>query len=172
MNKMYEFKQKCCDLAYQVEQETVKRKYQNLGRRINCEALVFILNIRYKEFLHNVYYEKYKCYCDNLSEKRIRNSEIEICRYKNRIQVTFVAATRDGLTKSQKKIINKILRTNVQYKRMENGCTEIIFNVNPHKMWLTKKASNFGGFFYYENIFKNQCSSVQLCITYLQSAKP
>lgn len=116
------------------EQELFQRRCWLLVDRINAKCQTFVSKICYKEFLHNVYYKQGVCYCDNLSERRLDSSEIEICRYKNRIQVTLYIATRSGLTDKQKKEINKILRTNVKYKDLEMGYAEISFNVNPHKM--------------------------------------
>ena len=115
------------------EQE-FKRKCEELARQINLQCQTFVTKICYKEFLHNVYYEKKVCYCDNLSERRLECSDIEICRYKNRVNVTIVVGTYDRLTRRQKKAINKILCTNVQYKELKVGYAEISFNVNPHKM--------------------------------------
>ena len=111
-----------------------KRKCENLAREINSKCLTFMPKICYREFLHNVYYEKGICHCDNLSERRLSCSDIEICRYKNRVQVTMYIATKHGLMEEDKKAINKILRTNVQYENLEMGYAKISFNVNPHKM--------------------------------------
>lgn len=115
-------------------EEAFKRKCKDLVRKINSECQTFVPKICYKEFLHNVYYDKKVCYCDNLSERMLKSSEIEICRYKNRIKVIMYLATRYGLTDEHKKKINKILRTNVKYENLELGYAEISFNVNPHKM--------------------------------------
>lgn len=116
------------------KEQDFKRKCENLAHQINSKCQTFVPEIRYREFLHNVYYEKGVCYCDNLSERRLESSDIEICRYKNRIKVTMVIGTCVCLTKKQKKAINKILCTNVQYKDLRIGYAELSFNVNPHKM--------------------------------------
>lgn len=116
------------------KEQEFRRKCKNLVREINSRCQTFVPKICYKEFLHNVYYEKGVCYCDNQSERRLECSDIEICRYKNRIQVTMYIATRYGLTDAQKRTINRILRTNVQYENLEMGYAQLSFNVNPHKM--------------------------------------
>lgn len=117
------------------------RKCYDLANRINRECQTFMVDIRYHEYLHNVYYENGMCFCYNRSERRLPFSDIEKCRYKNRIQVKMIAAKK--FTKSERRKINKILKTNVTYvEHMEikwpgkTYCrsTEIIFNVNPHKM--------------------------------------
>lgn len=111
-----------------------KRRCQELVSKINTDCLAFVTDIRYKEYLHNVYYENGICYCDNMSERRLSYSDIEKCRYKNRIQVTLIASACGGIDEWHKKQINKILKTNAEYKKLEYGFTAIIFNVNPHKM--------------------------------------
>ena len=112
----------------------IKRKYEQLANKICSKCQVFVAGIRYTEFIHNVSYEKGIGYCENQSERMLSGSEIEKCFYKSRIKVTMVIGTIVCLTPKQRKVINKILRTNVQYRALGTGYTEISFNVNPHKM--------------------------------------
>jgi len=109
------------------------RKCETLARQINRRVMIPIRWIHYEEYLHNVYYEAGVGYCKNQSERRINCSDIEICKYKGRIKVIMLAMARI-IPKRERRAINKILRTNVQYKDLKNGYTEISFNVNPHKM--------------------------------------
>jgi len=119
-----------------IREKCFKRECEELAMFIGFTANVPILNIHYKEYLNNVCYNHGRCYCTDFSERRFYTSEIEKMRYKNRIQVIMIAG--DELTKQQKQVIQKVLRTNVKFRKtdylLNKDYTEIVFNVNPHKM--------------------------------------
>jgi len=115
------------------KEKAFRRKCELLARQIAYKADILITKICYREFLHNVYYENGICYCSDSSERRLTHSGIEKCRFKTRVQVTMIAAKKE-LTNRQRNLINKILHTNVQYKKLANGYTEISFRVSPHNM--------------------------------------
>jgi len=116
------------------KEQDFKRKCRELAHQINLKCQTFVPQILYTEYIHKVSYEGGVGYCEEESERMLECSNIEICRYKSRIKVTMIVCTYGYLTNKQKKAINKILRTNVQYKDLEIGRAKISFNVNPHKM--------------------------------------
>ncbi|MBR6504990.1 MAG: hypothetical protein IKT41_04710 [Clostridia bacterium] len=116
------------------KEQTFKQKCRDLACKINCRCQTLVTDIRYKEYLHNVLYDRKVCCCTNPSERRLGCSDIEKCHYKNRVEVIMILATKGGITEWHKDEINKILRTNVQYENLKYGYTAVIFNVNPHKM--------------------------------------
>lgn len=121
------------------KEQEFKFRCERLAREITRKTDIIFVNIRYKEFLHNVYYEKGVCYCDNPSEVRMNCSEFEIARYKNRIQVTLVGigVGAQSFTPTRRNSINRILKTNAKFTKDSETQTHqivITFNVNPHKM--------------------------------------
>jgi len=90
---------------------------------INQKANTFVKEVRITEHLCTVYTEAFYNF-----------SKVRIGKRKNRLNIVFVVASRkNGLDKVQKRSINRILSTYVQYKD-DGDYTELSFNINPHKL--------------------------------------